>query len=99
MISHPADLLESLPRDKRAAIRDLVGAHFDDAGYYLDGYSDERIALECDVPRAVVSHMRDTGWGKEQVRPEIAALMGRLDKVERETADIKASLQKLTGER
>jgi hypothetical protein len=60
---------------KRIGIAKRLSDHFDETlGHYLDGYSDEAIALEVDVPRIYVEHLRYTNCGPIKLTPEIKAL-------------------------
>lgn len=61
--------------DQRLRIRALLDKHFDDAaGCYLDGYSDQRIAEEVNVPRVIVERIREAAYGPLKVSPEVSAL-------------------------
>lgn len=76
----PALVLQSLTTEKRVRIRGKLDGHFDDArGAYIDGYSDQRIAEEVDVPRAVVVAMREAAYGQITADPEIDALRVALE--------------------
>lgn len=74
-----------LTPDQKAAVRRLLDTHFDDQrGHYLDGYSDQRVADEVNVPRALVSALRDNAYAPlrepselERLRDEIEATRTR----------------------
>lgn len=103
----------TLPREattaERMKIRALLDANFDDAtGAYLVGYSDQQIADEVKVPRAIVSRIREVGYGPIKVNPEIEALReafhAHCKRVSEESkrsaaeiADLSARLAKLAG--
>ncbi len=90
---------------ERLKIRTLLDSHFDDAkGRYLDGYSDQRIAAEVNVPRIHVETIREAGWGPIRVDPEVAAITEELRKAREEVealsqriAALSARLEKSTG--
>ena len=76
-------------------VSDLLALHFVE-GRYRNGYSDEVVAKEKDIPRAVVTRIREEGFGPikgdaecDEIRQEITAakqliatLETRLQKVE-----------------
>ena len=87
----PPQVATPLPRDPSAAerlkIRTLLDAHFDDMrGAYIDGYSDQRIGTEVDVPWAIVTRMREAGWGPILVNPE-------MEKVNEDPAALRAKIE------
>lgn len=97
---------EALPRDatidQKVKIRTLLDKHFDDlAGHYLDGYSDQRIGHEVDVPWGIVAKIRDAGWGPIRANPEFAAIRKDLkdlsDKVEA-AAKVATEAQKIVSD-
>lgn len=66
--------------DQRVKIRSMLDKHFDDAdGMYLDGMSDQAIADSVDLPRIIVSRMRDAAYGPIRTNPEYAALRNDLN--------------------
>jgi hypothetical protein len=85
----PAIAQLALPREattaERGKIRGLLDANFDDAtGAYLAGYSDQRIADEVKVPRAIVTRIREVGYGAIKQDPELAAVRAELAKIRAE---------------
>lgn len=65
--------------ERRAKVRDLLTGTFDERlGHYLDGYSDPRVAKECDVPVQIVREMRETWLGPIKRVPELEALEAEL---------------------
>lgn len=69
----------ALPRDptqqERVKIRGMLDQHFDDAtGCYLDGWSDQRIGADLNVPWAIVAKIREAAYGPIKVDPELAGL-------------------------
>ena len=93
--------------DERLKVRELLTVYFDDeTGAYASGYSDQRIALEAgDIPWAVVTRIRDAGWGPIRQTPEIVEVRRELDtlkqeyaKMDAETRDLAAVMQKEIGE-
>lgn len=59
------------------AVSELLDRFFAD-GVYLDGYSDERVSKEKDIPRAIVSRIRDEGFGPIKGDPELEAIKADL---------------------
>jgi hypothetical protein len=80
--------------DQRAVIRTLLEKNFDEEhGYYVGGYSDQRVAEEANVPRLVVERLRDAAYGPIKVSPEVMGLREdmetlrmKLDAMERDAA-------------
>lgn len=71
----PAPVPREPTPDQRALIRKLIEKHFDeDRGCYLDGYDDEKVAVEAASPRAVVEKMRDAAYGPIKVSQEMLGL-------------------------
>jgi len=75
----PATVPTKLPRDptqdERMMIRDMLDKHFDDKeGCYLDGYSDQRIGEELNLPWAIVHRMREAAWGPIRLDPRVLKL-------------------------
>lgn len=73
----------NLPREptaqERAKIRTALETHFDDAtGCYLDGYSDQRIGTDLNLPWAMVTKIREAAYGPIRVDPEIAGLRAEM---------------------
>jgi hypothetical protein len=76
---------------QRLRIRSLLDKHFDDeAGCYLDGYSDQRIGAEVDVPWALVTKVREAAYGPIRVDPEIAALRAEIAQARRQVEALNA---------
>jgi hypothetical protein len=81
--------------DERLKIRALLDKHFDDAiGEYLDGMNDEKIAAAVNVPRVLVSGIRDAAYGPVRVNPELREIQNRLNNLQTELDDLRG---KLTG--
>jgi hypothetical protein len=67
----------------KARVRRLLDEHFDDeAGRYIEGYSDQRIGQEADVPWAAVAAMREAAYGPLRADP-------RIDRLEQTLLDLK----------
>lgn len=65
--------------EQRLAIRALLEKHFDEGiGRYVGGYSDQRVAEECKVPRVMVESIRDAAYGPIQTPPELQAAEDKL---------------------
>lgn len=74
---------DRLPRDptpnEKAKVRLLLDHHFDDAaGRYLDGYSDQRIGEETEIPWASVKLLREAAYGPLREDPVILEIRGEL---------------------
>lgn len=60
--------------DQRVMIRRLLEKHFDEGlGYYVEDWSDDRVAEEASVPRAVVERSREASYGPIRVSAETLA--------------------------
>jgi predicted nucleic acid-binding Zn-ribbon protein len=71
--------VRELTVDEKRRVRGLLDANFDDAaGIYLDGYSDQRIATEADVPRACVRQLREASYGPIKRHPELDAIEAQI---------------------
>lgn len=102
MQSKPSTPTAVTPRpltdSERLKIRTLLDSHFDDAkGRYLDGYSDQRIAAEVNVPRIHVETIREAGWGPIRVDPEVAAIAEELRKAREEVEALSQRIGVLTA--
>jgi len=88
----------TLTDSERLKIRTLLDSHFDDAkGRYLDGYSDQRIAAEVNVPRIHVETIREAGWGPIRLDPEVAAIAEELRKAREEVEALSQRIGMLTA--
>lgn len=77
-------------QDQRLRIRALLDKHFDDAkGFYLDGYSDQRIGAEVNVPWAIVQKIREAAYGPIKGDPELDAIKAAIGTMERDLAALK----------
>lgn len=82
--------------DQRLKIRTLLDKHFDDAkGRYLDGYTDQRVGAEVDVPWAAVTAIREAAYGPLRVDPEVDALQRAVAAIEADLAKVKERLAAL----
>jgi hypothetical protein len=86
-----ADMADVKPRDatqqERLKIRAILDKHFDDnAGCWLDGYSDQKAGEEAAVPWAIVTRIREAAYGPIRVDPEVAGLRAELMQIGRELA-------------
>jgi hypothetical protein len=65
------------------SIMGLLEEHFDGAkGAYSNGWSDEKVSQEANVPRAIVAKIRDDAFGKIKSDPEIMAIRAEIDAVQ-----------------
>ena len=61
--------------DQKRLIREKLDGSFDERrGAYLDGYSDQKIGAELNVPWAWVTKLREAAYGTIRVDPAIAEL-------------------------
>lgn len=87
IISKPVELprlmaVRDATPNQRVKIRALLDRHFDDdAGMYLEDFSDQHIAELVEVPRVIVENIRDAAYGpikvdaaQQALRAEIAAM-------------------------
>lgn len=81
--------------DQRAAIRRLLDANFDDkVGAYLDGYSDQRIGKELNVPWSWVQRLREAAYGPIRVDPALTRLQESIQALQGEMANMDTRFQK-----
>lgn len=78
----------------------LLEDNFDpQAGQYLHGYSDERVAKECDISVDAVKTHRASAFGELQPPSEIALLKRQIDDLEtfalKTETEVKAQLKDL----
>lgn len=65
----------ALTISEKANVRRLLDKHFDDAtGQYLDGFSDQKVGVEANVPWACVTEMREAAYGPLRVDPAVQAI-------------------------
>ena len=81
---------------ERHQVRLKLDNHFDDAvGRYIDGYSDQRVGAELDIPWATIRDIRELAYGPLREDDRVVALRLDLDKVKQQVADIEAKLKAL----
>jgi hypothetical protein len=79
----------ALTANERHRIRTLLDTNFDDAvGRYIDGYSDERIGKELDLPWACVRDIREAAYGPIREDTRIAELKTELEVLKTEMAGL-----------
>jgi hypothetical protein len=77
---------------QRLQIRQKLDAVFDDdAGCYLDGYSDQKIGGELNLPWSWVATIREAAYGPIRVDPEVAGMRA-------EVTALKTELEALSKE-
>lgn len=92
----PEGVPTPLTSDQRVQIRNLLDKHFDDSvGYYLDGYSDRRIADEIDVPRVHIEQIREAAYGPLRVNPAVTQMQNDISILRREIEAQQQQLAKL----
>lgn len=85
-IAPAAKLVPAPPTSaQRHQIRQHLDKSFDDdAGCYLDGLSDQRVAEQVGVPRIVVEQMREAAYGPIKLDPVVAGLRNEVAQAKRE---------------
>jgi hypothetical protein len=72
-------LREATPLEMRRIFA-LVEGHFDETkGCYLNGYNDERVSKELNLPRALIAKVREESGLKIKGNPEVIALRSELE--------------------
>lgn len=90
--SSPPSPIREPTADQRANVRKLIEAHFDeDLGYYLDGFTDEKIAVAINVPRIVVERIREAAYGPIKVSQEAIALRKEIGALRGDFANAESS--------
>jgi hypothetical protein len=79
---------QATPAEKKR-IRDLLDGFFDEQkGCYLEGYSDQRIGKELDLPWAMVVAVREAAYGPIRTDPELDAVRARCADLEKKLAGL-----------
>jgi hypothetical protein len=95
-IKMPVVDIKTIPSTIKVSLRNLLDKFFDDAaGAYIEGYSDEKIAEEVDVPRATVFAYREAAYGPLKRDPDVDAVLAGLADIRAKQADIQSQLAKL----
>lgn len=93
----PKGLADLTPHTK-VKIRNLLDGNFDDErGCYLNGYSDQRIGKEADVPWSLVAQMREAAYGPIKADPEADTLRAECAGLKSDIEAIAAKLAELTA--
>lgn len=92
-----ASVASILPRQLSGSeirkVSDLLNDHFDEkAGAFVQGWDDKKIAETVNVPRAAVTRLREEGWGKIRVFPEIESLKSELAAIRGMLADVETKV-------
>jgi hypothetical protein len=83
---------------ERLKIRSILDKAFDDnAGCWLDGYSDQKAGEEIGVPWALVTRIREAAYGPIRVDPEVAGILAALKSLTTEQARLAAEQTKLAA--
>lgn len=86
MADKPVTLREPTQQE-RIKVRQVLDQHFDDeAGCWLNGYSDQKAGEEIGVPWAMVTRIREAAYGPIRIDPETAALKMEIAQIGRELA-------------
>jgi hypothetical protein len=101
----PLHLVPTTPRtmgreDRKLIFDEIAGCYDKDAGRYMDGWTDERVAkaLGAHVPRGWVTEIREDFFGPSGSNEEFDRYLEKLKPVETEAAQIK-SLQAQLADR
>lgn len=97
----PSGLREPTQQE-RIKVRQILDQHFDDeAGYWLNGYSDQKAGEEIGVPWAMVTRIREAAYGPIRLDADTAALKTELAQIGRELAALtekhQAAMKRLDG--
>lgn len=89
----PATVREATPEEKRR-VREKLDGYFDEAkGMYLDGYSDQRVGKELDLPWAMVAKLREAAYGPIRADPEIEGIKAGIATLTAEAAKLATRLE------
>lgn len=84
----------ALTSEKRFEIRGFLDKHFDDQkGRYLDGMTDEKIAVKCGLARFHVETVREAAYGPIKVSPEQLAIERAIAPLEKHVAEASFALE------
>jgi hypothetical protein len=90
-------MAKAVAPDSKTRIRALLDKHFDDSrGAYLDGYSDQRIGTELEVPWKAVADLREVAYGPLREDPELAAIKATIETMSVKLGDRIAEFQTWT---
>lgn len=93
-----AAMPRALTMKEMIAVVNALEAYFDvKSGMYAGGYSDDKIASECDVPRACVEKVRREGYGELKMPDEIQAVATTLGEIRARHKALTADLAALSG--
>jgi hypothetical protein len=82
--------------EARTQIRLLLEKNFDtDDGCYLDGFSDQKIAEQVNVPRIVVERAREFAFGPIRITPEIQTLRNEIAQARQRIEDVQSAASAL----
>lgn len=66
----------------KGRIRQLLDKHFDDSkGMYIDGYTDQRIGQELNLPWGAVAKVREAAYGPLKQDPEVASIKSEISRI------------------
>lgn len=93
-------LAQQTPRtitgEERYKVRHLLDQHFDDKmGAYIDGYSDQRIGTELEIPWKLVFDIREAAYGPIREDPRIAAVRQDMARLERQMSELTKGMTEL----
>lgn len=79
--------------DERMKIRGMLDHHFDDKkGYFLDGFSDQKIGQHLGLPWAMVTKIREAAYGPIRTDPEIASIQRDVEAARQQMGTLSESL-------
>lgn len=80
--------LEATPAQKRR-IREMLDGQFDEErGCWLDGFSDQSVAEKLDLPRLLVTQVREAAYGPIRSDPEVEAMRSDMAALKREAEQV-----------
>lgn len=96
----PLSIVPKAPTEaQREKIRELLELAFDvPTGRFTDGYSDQKIAEEVNVPRLIVEQIREIAFGPIKTNPELAALRSGIAALKAQMAEHEKAHVKLASD-
>lgn len=92
----PPTSQRTLTTEQRVRIRHLLEANFDEElGYYVGGYSDQRIAEELDIPRVLVERAREFAYGPIKVTQAQLEARHKMEDFARRITDLESAGREL----
>lgn len=95
-MEHEGLTLAKLSFEQKADMRSKLDHHFDDKeGQYIDGYSDQQVGEECNIPWKLVFEFRELAYGPIKEDPEIRDFKAALAANAKAISELQQGQQKL----